>query len=32
VPGPAAALMGATALAATALGALSVAGESEQRD
>jgi hypothetical protein len=30
VPGPAAALMGATALAATALGALSVAGESEQ--
>lgn len=30
VPGPAAGFMGATALAATALGALSVAGESEQ--
>jgi hypothetical protein len=30
VPGPAAALMGAAAVAATALGALSVAGESEQ--
>ena len=32
VPGPAAALMGATAVAATALGVLSVAGESEQGD
>jgi hypothetical protein len=32
VPGPAAALMGATALAATALGALSVAGETGKRD
>jgi hypothetical protein len=31
VPGPAAALMAATALAATALGSLSVADESEQR-
>src|SRR5829696_51074 len=31
VPGPAAALMAATALGATTLGALSVAGESEQR-
>ena len=30
VPGPAAVLMGATALAATALGALSVAAESDQ--
>jgi hypothetical protein len=30
VPGPAAALMGATALAATMLGALSVAGESDE--
>ena len=31
VPGPAAGFMGATALAATTLGAVSVAGESEQR-
>jgi hypothetical protein len=32
VPGPAAGLMATTALAATALGALSIAGESEQPD